>query len=567
LNFLCLRDYPKTQALKTPFCLGFQPLQDHSLSTPFTMSDIASQLKELEEQRKSLLANAAKEHAELIKKAEILAALLGMTGGSAASNANQPAAPPRAQVATNVSAWVNRQPTASAASAATVAAPVGVRNMSAVAVTDIDPNSPKLSELADELHEKVCQATIAEEYLYLKMNPQHTNLGLTLKRLVKVLGLDEHFKKHLEDGRVCYVPMRLVRKVLVAACRKGAAVPTDEAMCKAAEFFFAACICWNPVKESTTLESFKLPKGYAKKMGVIQFNMNTHTGAIAKSLVPTTEDSIQDVLDQLDGVPPISDYRPKVYYNSSTRSGSGNGGGGATLTKQLNGSRSVKQGQAAATGPSFQTSDKLYELIKKHIKTTVGVPPSGVAKHLRDVMQANNLVFYEDGLVQASNGSTLTPEKIEKILCVVFSLQTTAQIADAERANAAAKFAAADQAKPRGVNTNSGGYAALAGDDQAADGNDQTTDGNDQTAGGGASPGTEADLVDTATLPKNIIEMLKQAGSKSADALKGIYATITEQFKIVFDDYEYQNIDGTEITNINAINKAIVVLAAEVIFE
>ena len=557
MNFLCLRDYRTTKPVDIILALFSKPSPANSLFNlfnRFNMSDIASQLEELNGQRAKLLEQAAERLKELAKETADLNALLGMTGGSAASNVNQPRVGP-STVPIGNSVWANRQPTASAASESAPAA------SAESAVTDIDPNAQMLSELADELREKVCQVTISEGNIYIMMNPRNTNLGRTLNRLAKVLGLDDHFKKHLEDGRVCYVPMRLVQKVLVAACRKGAAVPTDEAMCKAAEFFFAACICWNPSKESTKLESFKLPKGYAKKMGVIQFNMNPHTVAIGKSLVPTTEDSIQEVLDQLYDMPPISDYRPKVYYNRSTSSGGGNGGGGAAPTKQLNGSRSVKQGQAAATGPSFQTTGKLCELMEKYNTTTVGVPLSGVAKRLRDAMQYNNLVFYEDGLVQASNGSTLTPEKIEKILCVVFSLQTTAQIADEKRAVAAAEFAAADQAKPTGVNTDSGGYAALAGDD------DDAADGNDQTAGGSASSGTEADLVDTATLPKNIIEMLKQAGSKSADALKGIYATITEQFKIVFDEYEYQNIDGAEITNANAINKAIVVLAAEVIFE
>ena len=532
------------------------------------MSDIASQLAALDGQRETLLKQAAERLEELAKETAALGALLGNTGGSATSNANQPAAPPRAQVATNVSAWVNRPPTASAASAATEAE---VRPMSATAVTDVDPNSPKLSELADGLNKNVCQVTITGGNIYFKMNPQHINVGLTLKQLAKVLGLNEYFKKHLEDGRVCYVPMRLVQKVLVAACRNGAAVPTNKAMCNAAELLFAACVCWNPFKESTKLESFKLPKGYAKKMGVIQFNMNTHTEAIAKRLVSTTEESIQDVLDQLYDMPPISDYRPKVYVNRSKDSGGGGGGGGgAAPAKQQNDSRSVKQSRAVATGPSFLTSGQLYKLIETYNTTTVGVPLSGAAKRLQVAMRNNNLVFYGDGLVQASNDSTLTPEKIEKILCTVFSLQTTAESATTARAAAAAEFAAADQAKPTGVNTDSGGYAALAGDDDdAADGNDQTADSNDQTAGGSASSGTEADLVDTATLPKNIIKMLKQAGSKSADALKGIYATITEQFKIVFDEYkyEYQNIDGAEIANVNAINKAIGMLAVAAIFE
>ena len=541
------------KARRHHFGLVFQALTSTLASNlpPLTMAEIATQLAELDGQRAKLLEQAAKRLKELAEETAGLNALLGNT--ASAPNMNLPRVGPSTVPIGNI-VWSNRQPAAPAASASAASA-------SAAALAALI--SRMLSELRDELHEKVCQATIAEENLYYTMNPQHTNLGRTLNRLAKVLGLDDHFKKHLEDGRVCYVPMRLVQKVLVAACRKGAAVPTDEAMCKAAEFFFAACICWNPSKESTKLESFKLPKGYAKKMGVIQFNMNPHTVAIGKSLVPTTEDSIQEVLDQLYDMPPISDYRPKVYYNRSTSSGGGNGGGGAAPTKQLNGSRSVKQGQAAATGPSFQTTGKLCELMEKYITTTVGVSLSGAAKRLQVAMHSNNLVFYDDGLVQASNGSTLTPEKIEKILCTVFSLQTTAESAATARAAAAAEFAAADQAKPTGVNTDSGGYAALAGDD------DDAADGNDQTAGGSASSGTEADLVDTATLPKNIIEMLKQAGSKSADALKGIYATITEQFKIVFDEdkYEYQNIDGAEIANVNAINKTIVVLAAEVIFE
>jgi hypothetical protein len=459
------------------------------------------------------------------------------------------------------SVWTRLGAPASVASAAAaIAAPVittpttAVR-MSSTTIEDIDPNATLLGELADEVSKKVVKVIIKDRTLYFEFNRGELNVGETLKRLGKMIGLPhgERFKPHSQEN-ICYTQMTAdVLRTLATACRKGAAAPSESSMCKAAEFFFALCSRWN---NGGKLKQFDLPEGYAAVMGVNRASINS------KDLVPTTKESITEVLDILSDMYSFGSFRPRSYpqQSRSTTSGGG-GGGGAAVPTPGNENRSVKQSKAESTGPSFQTGGKLRELIEEHYTATVGAPRTPAAERLHEALRTNGLAFYSDGLVQAANNSMLTSEEIEKILCVVFSLQTTAEIAEAERKKKTAAYEA--QQAEAAASTQIGAIPEGAESEDESD--DEADDGNE--AGGGSKDDDESELVTVYKLPRNVVYTLQQVCDSGKD-IAGIYSKVAAEFAIVFSENEYHAENGQNLstTTCNEIAGNVAILAIKLMY-
>lgn len=264
------------------------------------------------------------------------------------------------------------------------------------------------------------------------------------------------------------------------------------------------------------------------------------------------------------------------------RSGGG-GGGGSAAPPELN-TRSIKAKGQGETGAEFVPTGPLAVRIKDCRPPITGAQPKDPAgyKSLGDALKKNKLAYNKTTNSFSSSDTTVTEETIEKIICTVFKLQTRAEIADANREAAQRAFQAKQAETLAAQNAGIGGggaFEVLADDvDKAAeDAEDAAAEDADNVdaaaveaaAEDAAAEDTEADdLVDTATLPKNVLDLLKQVEHKSNDKLKEIYEKACNQFSITFDGSDdYQNTDGTEINNEKEIAKMIGVLAFEVIYE
>ena len=117
--------------------------------------------------------------------------------------------------------------------------------------------------------------------------------------------------------------------------------------------------------------------------------------------------------------------------NQQQYSTRGSGGGG-----------SVKQGLAAVTGAEFTPTGPLQARIAACYPSIVGAPPTNpdAYKRLQLVLLENNLAYSKASGSISSSDPNVTADEIEKILCRVFKLQTTAQIADSKRASAAEAY-------------------------------------------------------------------------------------------------------------------------------
>lgn len=267
-----------------------------------------------------------------------------------------------------------------------------------------------------------------------------------------------------------------------------------------------------------------------------------------------------------------------------SHSDGGGGGGGSAAPTKVNytttaATRSIKAKGQGETGAEFvPTLGLLAAKIKDCRPPITGAQPKDPAgyKSLGDALKKNNIAYNKTTNSFSSSDTTVTEETIEKIICTVFKLQTRAEIADANREAAQRAFQAkqAETLAAQNAGIGGGGAFEVLADAAAEDTVEEDADNVDAAAveaaaEDAAAEDTEADdLVATATLPKNVIDLLKEVGHKSNDKLKEIYEKACNQFSIVFDGSDdYQNTDGTEINNEKEIAKMIGVLAFEVIYE
>ena len=249
----------------------------------------------------------------------------------------------------------------------------------------------------------------------------------------------------------------------------------------------------------------------------------------------------------------------RIHFTDSRSSGGG--GGGASAAVDIRG-RSVKQSRADVTGPSFQPTGKLADLIEKHGRVVPGANNAPVSIRLQVEMKTYGLVRYSDGLVAADPGSKLNSDEIEKILCDVFDMQTAAKIA--AKANQTAKPQTAYKAQELAARSAGIGQIPPGGDD------DSDNDDADNANSGDENPGlvTGADVrlvtdgdehcpnvVETIMTDSHEIVVKRALPNKIVDLLKvvdddavAIIAKVATKWEMIIENETYCFINGSEIT-------------------
>jgi hypothetical protein len=450
-----------------------------------TMSTAAARLRKILADRATANATAdaaeAEARADAAKELEDLQHLLGES--SVAGSA------PRPGPVMIPNSWVSQVPAGiAAAAAATQVAPTTATQaaapITATQAAAVDQIRAKIIELIKLLKEKGLNVDIVvgsngEKIINIKFGV--CNRGKIVQRLAGLLGIDfRELQQHPKHPNMCAVKLNLVKGLLKKMCNRVNETMTDSELADAFWFSTMASFCWgyptkNPKSTKEPMTNLELPMLMAKICGVVQFP-TAEMKSLQRRLVPDskTESIVNKTMNAFINLPNIntSEYTRNNYtQHTSTGNSGGGGGGGASATVDTR-DRSVKQTRATATGPSFMPTGKLAKQLERN-RYVVGAPNSPAANRLRTAMTENKLVLYSDGLVQASNGSTLTSDGIEKIICKALNMQTTAPIEATAAKTQVAKQKAAYQVPTRATGI---GAIPLGVDESSDDESDEKSD-------------------------------------------------------------------------------------------
>jgi hypothetical protein len=448
------------------------------------MTDFKEQLAALDEQRTKLIAEAAKRRSELAKETAALDAILGNTASASAPNMNLPRVGP-STVPIGNSAWVNHQPTASAASAATVAAPaeVAVRPMSATTVTDVDqhvdqhvdPNAGLFRDYRNSFKEmQVPMFKVASAAGIVTITFSLGYLPVDAGEMWERMGICPIAKPSAKG------PIYTVTMTAATASKYGKTLAEIEAA-----FLAHLALDFSRKAKNGNTQTYSVTEEFmAHHAPNLELTDEEKKFCTDESRMLNTYRFIQEYLAKRSGAVPQHDNRPNVYNNRSK--GSGSGGGAAALTA-VNNSRSNKVRGSGESGAEFTPTGELAIRINDCRSPIPGVQPKDPAGHgrMKLALAKNNIGYNPTTKSFSSRDPAVTEEMIEKIICAVFDLKTTAELADEKRAVAAAKYkaqqAAASAAAPIGEIPN----GADSDTDDAADESD-TDESAEQTAGGGS---------------------------------------------------------------------------------
>ena len=472
MNFLCLRDYRTTKPVDIILALFSKPSPANSLFNLFNMSadpsiensieglpaTTSQALKEILAQvTAKYLADAAKAHkvastkaknaaneakdtARNLAEANAAASLLGIAPVET-SNTDVSAPDVRRPPQNGNSAWVNHQPTASAASAATVAAPaeVAVRPMSATTVTDVDqhvdqhvdPNAGLFRDYRNSFKEmQVPMFKVASAAGIVTITFSLGYLPVDAGKMWKRMGICP-IAKPSAKGFIYTVTM-----TAATASKYGKTLAEIEAA-----FLAHLALDFSRKAKNGNTQTYSVTEEFmAHHAPNLELTDEEKKFCTDEGRMLNTYRFIQEYLAKRSGAVPQHDNRPKVYNNHSKDSGSG---GGAALTT-VNNIRSNKARGSGESGDEFTPTGELAAKIDACRPQIPGAQPKNPAKykHMSEVLTKNKLGYNRTSGSFSSSDPAVTKEMIEKIICAVFDLRTTAELADMKRAAAAAKYKA-----------------------------------------------------------------------------------------------------------------------------
>jgi hypothetical protein len=319
---------------------------------------------------------------------------------------------------------------ASAAAVAPVIAPTAavrttaVRNMSSTAVTDVDPNAELYRGYLDSFKKmQVPEIKVAFATGIVTITFSLGYLPVDAEKMWKRMHGIRPNAKPTPKGFVYTVTM-----TVEAASRYGKTSTEIEAA-----FLAHLALAFSRRAKNGNTQTYSVTKEYMS-----YFAPNLELTDEEKKFC-TTEDRmlntyrfIQEYLAKRNGTTP---RQPR------TTTGGGGGGGGAAMPTEVNDTRSAKvNALPEEKTEEFEPTKELGRRIKNSVRPIVGGPLNDPAGHerLQKALKENNIAYSStSGTFSSPN---LTAAQIEEILCKVFSLQTTAEIAANKRKARAEAF-------------------------------------------------------------------------------------------------------------------------------
>jgi hypothetical protein len=513
----------------------------------------AAAAERIAKERNEIITAMAKEAARKAKELEELNAAIAQAQQS--TTAGAPASVPAAAPSVNNSVW----PLPGAASAAIVAPVIAAaatrstQRMSSTAITDVGPDVNPNAELYRDYQKKFREMQVPE------IKVAFATGIVTITFSLGYLPVDaEKMWKRMHGIRPNAKPTQkgfvyTVTMTVEAASRYGKTSAEIEAA-----FLAHLALAFSRRAKNGNTQTYSVTAEYMSYFAPnLELTDEEKKFCTTEHRMRNTYRFIQEYLAKRNGTTP---RQPRT----TTGGGGGGGGGGAAMPTGVNDTRSAKvNALPEEKTEEFAPTKELERRIKNSMRPIVGGPLNDPAghEHLQTALKENNIAYSStSGTFSSPN---LTAAQIEEILCKVFSLQTTAEIAEAKRKARTGEFK--EKQAEAAASTQIGAIPEGAESEDEDESDDEADDGNE--AGGGSKDDDESDEVTVYKLPRNVVYTLQQVCDSGKD-IAGIYSKVAAEFAIVFSENEYHAKNGQDLstTTCNEIAGNVAILAIKLMY-